>query len=193
MMATGGSAALCFAEAQIGEPAPEFRLADLRGEEQALSSQRGRFVVLEWFNPECPFVQKHYRSQNMQSLQRAYTQRDVAWWSIDSSAPGKQGHLEAAQAEAWMQGQGAGPSAVLLDPEGAVGRLYGAKTTPHLFIINPDGVLIYAGAIDSIASADRADILPATNYVRQALDEALEGQPVSVSSTKPYGCSVKYQ
>jgi len=193
MVLVGWGSAVCVAEVQVGEPVPDFTLTDVRGEARTLASERGQFVVLEWFNPDCPFVRKHYGSQNMQQLQQAYTQRDVTWWSIDSSAPGQQGHLTAAQAEEWMQQQGVGSSAVLLDPDGAVGRLYGAKTTPHLFIINPEGTLVYAGAIDSIASAERADIAEATNYVQQALDDALEGRPVAVSSTKPYGCSVKYR
>jgi len=179
-------------EAVVGTPAPQFSAIDTTGQSRRLSDWRGRYVVLEWFNPECPFVKKHYDSGNMQRLQEAYTAKGVVWLSLDSSAPGKQGHLSPAQAHAFVQQRHAHPTAVLLDPDGSLGKLYGAKTTPHLFIVNPEGVLIYAGAIDDTPSADPRDISRARNYVQQALDEAMSGQSVSTPATQSYGCSVKY-
>lgn len=187
-----GTAGLAAAQAVAGQPAPAFAHTDTRGTAWSLVALKGRFVVLEWFNHDCPFTRKHYGSGSLQRLQAAYTQRGVVWLSVNSSAPGKQGHLVAQEANALTDAKGAHPSAVLLDPDGALGRLYGAKTTPHLFVINPEGVVIYAGAIDDRASADPADLAHATNFVQRALDEALAGQPVSIPETKPYGCSVKY-
>jgi len=180
------------ADTTVGASAPDFTLPDASGQDRTLSDYRGSFVVLEWFNPGCPFVKKHYRSRNMQNLQRTSTDQGVVWLTIDSSAPGKQGHLTTQQAAAHFIEHNMSSTALLLDPDGRVGTLYGAKTTPHMFIVGPSGNLIYQGAIDSIASADRADIQDATNYVRQALDEAMDGRDVSVSSTRSYGCSVKY-
>jgi peroxiredoxin len=176
----------------VGETAPDFTVTDTRGAARSLSGLRGKFVVLEWFNQDCPFVRKHYGSGNMQRLQRAYTDRGVVWLSVNSAAPGKQGHVSPEQANALMQEKGAAPTAVLLDPDGTLGRRYGAKTTPHLFIVNPEGLLIYAGAIDDQPSTDPADVPRATNYVQQTLDAALAGKPVPVSETQSYGCSVKY-
>ena len=180
------------AEAVVGQPAPAFSLTDAHGATRSLGQFKGKFVVLEWFNNECPFVGKHYNSGNMQTLQAEATGRGVVWLTIVSSAPGKQGFLTPEQALAAIADRGAHQTALLLDSDGTVGRLYGAKTTPHLFIVNPEGRVIYAGAIDDYPSTDPADIPGATNYVRQALDEALAGRPVSVPSTKSYGCSVKY-
>ena len=180
------------AEAVAGQPAPAFSLTDAHGTTRSLGQFKGKFVVLEWFNNECPFVGKHYNSGNMQTLQAEATGRGVVWLTIVSSAPGKQGSLTPEQALAAIADRGAHQTALLLDSDGTVGRLYGAKTTPHLFIVNPEGRVIYAGAIDDHPSTDPADIPGATNYVRQALDEALAGRPVSVPSTKSYGCSVKY-
>jgi peroxiredoxin len=180
------------AQAVVGQPAPAFSLPDSKGGTQSLGSFAGKLVVLEWVNPDCPFVKKHYGSGNMQKLQKAYTSRGVAWLTVNSSAPGKQGHLEAATAEAFVEDKGASPTALLLDPQGKVGRAYGAKTTPHMFVIDASGKLIYNGAIDDNPSADPADVATATNYVRAALDEALSGKPVTTAATQPYGCSVKY-
>jgi peroxiredoxin len=180
------------AEAVVGGPAPDFNLTDAHGTTRSLAQFRGTFVVLEWFNNECPFVRKHYGSGNMQRLQADATARGVAWLTIVSSASGKQGYLTPEQALAVLAERGSHQTALLLDPDGTVGRLYGAKTTPHCFIINPEGRVIYAGAIDDRPSTDPADIPGATNYVTQALEEALAGKPVSVPSTKSYGCSVKY-
>ncbi|PIQ83143.1 MAG: thioredoxin family protein [Candidatus Omnitrophica bacterium CG11_big_fil_rev_8_21_14_0_20_63_9] len=193
LVACGLIAGAASAEPQVGQPAPDFTSVDVDGAPQALSAYRGRYVVLEWFNPECPFVKKHYGSGNMQQLQQELTKTPgVAWLSFNSSAPGKQGHLSPEQAKAWKAQQGASMTAMLLDPDGAIGRLYGAKTTPHMFIIDPEGVLVYAGAIDDTPSADQADVKTATNYVRQALGEAVAGKPISASKTPSYGCSVKY-
>ena len=181
-----------FAAVEPGETAPDFTLKDSKGNSQKLSSFSGKFVVLEWMNPECPFVKKHYSTGNMQSLQKEYTGKGIVWLSIISSAPGKQGYCTGPQAEANTKDQKASPTAVLLDPSGEVGQLYGAKTTPHMFVINPEGKLIYMGAIDSIRSANSSDCAKAENYIRQTLDAALAGKPVPTPETKSYGCSVKY-
>lgn len=153
----------------------------------------GSFVVLEWVNHGCPFVKKHYKSGNMQKLQEGYTAKDVVWLSICSSAPGKQGYCSADEAQEISAEKKSACSAYLMDEEGTVGRQYGAKTTPHMYIINPDGNLIYQGAIDSIRSTDPSDVRKADNYVAMALDAAMAGEPVESASTRPYGCSVKYK
>jgi peroxiredoxin len=175
-----------------GEVAPGFTLTDSKGTSHKLSDFRGKFVVLEWLNHECPFVKKHYSSGNMQKLQQEYTAKGVVWLSIISSAPGKQGHRTGPQAEADTKDKNAAPTAVLLDPSGEVGKKYDAKTTPEMFVLDKEGKILYAGAIDSIKSTDSADIAKAENHVRQALDAALAGQPVPKPKTTPYGCSVKY-
>ena len=177
---------------RIGEPAPDFTLSDSNGKSQTLSAYRGKYVVLEWTNNECPFVKKHYGSGNMQSQQRELTGQGVVWLSVISSAPGKQGFVDGATANELTKSRAASPTAVLLDPTGKVGRQYEAKTTPHLFVVAPDGKLIYMGGIDSIASSDASDIAAATPYVKVALREAMSGKPVTNPSTRPYGCSVKY-
>lgn len=181
------------AGAVVGQPAPAFNLPDANGGQEALSSFKGKYVVLEWVNFECPFVGKHYGSGNMQKLQKTYTGKGVVWLSINSSAGGKQGALDATKASALVKEKGAAPTAFLLDSEGAVGQAYGAKTTPHMFIIDPSGKLIYNGAIDDRPSTDKADIATARNYVQAALDEAMAGKPVTTTSSQPYGCSVKYR
>jgi peroxiredoxin len=177
----------------VGSAAPDFSLTDSKGKPQSVSQYKGKYVVLEWFNPECPFVKKHYGSGNMQKLQEEYTGKGVVWLSIDSSAPGAEGNLTADQAEkvatAWKTHQ----TALLLDPEGKAGRAYGAKNTPHMFVINPDGKVIYEGAIDSKRSPFPEDIPTSTNYVKVALDESMAGKPVTNANTQPYGCSVKYK
>ena len=174
-----------------GQVAPNFTLTDSYGQKHSLAEYKGKFVVLEWFNPECPFVKKHYQG-NMQILQKEYTAHGVVWLSINSSARGKQGSFTPQGFNKFMTGKAACPSAVLLDTDGKVGHLYGAQTTPHMFIINPQGILIYQGAIDDIPSVNSADVLKAQNYVRAALDAAMNGKPVAVATTKSYGCSVKY-
>jgi peroxiredoxin len=178
--------------AKIDTAAPDFTLTGSRNQTVSLSDYKGKLVVLEWTNHECPFVRKHYESGNMQKLQRDYTAKDVVWLSIVSSAPGKQGHVTGEQAEELTKSRDAAPTAVLLDPTGKAGQSYGAKTTPHMYIIDKEGVLRYAGGIDSIKSTDQADIETAKNYVAQSLDELLAGKPVSESATAPYGCGVKY-
>ncbi|MCM2256550.1 MAG: thioredoxin family protein [Vicinamibacteria bacterium] len=180
------------AAAVVGQPAPEFTLTDSNGKSHSLTSFKGKHVVLEWNNFDCPFVVKHYGSGNMQKLQKAYTGKGVVWLTVNSSAAGKQGHLQAAEVAAKLGERKAAPSAYLLDADGTVGKLYGAKTTPHMFVIDPQGKLVYAGAIDDKPSTDQADIAGARNLVAAALDEALAGKPVSVATSTPYGCSVKY-
>lgn len=180
------------AEVQNGQAAPDFTLTDVGGEAVSLSDFDGKYRVLEWTNHECPFVVKHYGSGNMQSLQKAYTEKDVVWITINSSAHGKQGHFEPEKWVEVLEEKGSAATTTLLDADGEVGKLYGAKTTPHMYIIDPKGVLIYQGAIDSVASTDPDDIAESVNYVSQALDEAMAGKPVSEPATKAYGCSVKY-
>ena len=180
------------AAVEPGEAAPEFTLTDSKGTSHKLSDFRGKLVVLEWLNHECPFVKKHYSGGDMQKLQKEYTAKGVVWLSIISSAPGKQGHRTGPQAEVDTQDKNAAPTAVLLDPAGEVGQKYGAKTTPEMFVIDKEGKIIYAGAIDSIKSTNSADIAKAENHVRQALDAALAEKPVPTPKTTPYGCSVKY-
>jgi len=180
------------AEVTTGETAKDFTLKDTNGAPHSLSAFKGKYVVLEWVNHDCPFVKKQYDSGNMQSLQKEYAAKGVVWLSINSSAPGKQGNYSPQDANMLTQTKGAAPAAVLLDSDGKVGNLYGAQTTPHMFIINPQGILIYQGAIDDIPSTDTADVAKSKNYVRLGLDEAMAGKPVTVATTKSYGCSVKY-
>jgi len=177
----------------VGSAAPDFSLSDSKGGSHSLAQYKGKYVVLEWFNPECPFVKKHYGSDNMQKLQKEYTDKGVVWLTIDSSAPGNEGSLTAEQAEKVSSSWKTHPTALLLDPDGKAGKAYGAKNTPDMVIISPEGKVIYTGAIDSKASPNPADIPSSTNYVKTALDEAMSGKPVSNATTKPYGCSVKYK
>lgn len=176
----------------VGEPAPAFKGMDTNGVQHELSDFLGKTVVLEWTNHECPYVKKHYDGGNMQALQKEATDSGVVWLSIASSAPGKQGHVDGATANHVMKEVGAHPTARIQDPSGTIGKLYEAKTTPHMFVINKEGVLAYAGAIDSDSSFKPDGIATATNYVREALNDLAEGKAVEVSSTQPYGCSVKY-
>jgi hypothetical protein len=177
---------------KVGEPAPGFKATDSNDQVRQLSEYRGKYVVLEWHNNGCPYTRKHYESGNMQHLQKEWTSRGVIWFTVISSAPGQQGYVTAQEENEYLTRVSAAPTAALLDPQGDVGRLYAAKTTPHLFIINPEGVLIYDGAIDSKATTDQSDIATATNYVSQALEEAMAGKAVSTPTSRPYGCSVKY-
>ncbi|MFM8885003.1 MAG: thioredoxin family protein, partial [Chthoniobacterales bacterium] len=177
---------------QVGQPAPEFTLTDSNGESHKLSDFKGKLVVLEWLNHGCPFVVKHYGSGNMQKLQKEYTGKDVVWLSIVSSAPGKQGHMSAEDTNKTKEEKGSAATAILLDEDGTAGKLYDAKVTPELYVVDREGTLIYAGAIDSVKSTDAADIDGAKNYVKQALDEALAGKPVSEATTTAYGCGIKY-
>ena len=177
----------------VGTAAPAFSLPDAQGKTHSLGDYKGKYVVLEWFNPECPFVKKHYGSDNMQNLQKEYTGKGIVWLTIDSNAPGTEGSINGEQAQKIMNSWKTHQTALLLDPEGKVGRSYGSKNTPNMVIINPDGKIIYEGAIDSKATPNPADIPVSTNYVKSALDESLAGKPVSNPSTRPYGCSVKYK
>jgi hypothetical protein len=188
--------ALPSAAPQVGAPAPAFTAVDTRGASHSLAALRGRWVVLEWVNHECPYTKKHYkavdgRSGNTQAMQRDYAKR-VVWLSVVSSAPGKQGFTTAAEADRLTRDKGAAPTAVVRDTAGTLGRLYGARNTPQYAIIDPQGVLRYAGAIDSNSSSRVKDIAGATNYVRAALDAGLAGNPIAVAQTQPYGCDVKY-
>jgi len=176
----------------VGSAAPDFSLTDAKGQTHSLSQYKGKYVVLEWFNPECPFVKKHYGSGNMQKLQEEYTGKGVVWLTIDSNAPGSEGNMTPEQAEkvttAWKTHQ----TALLLDPKGKAGRAYGAKNTPNMVVISPEGKIAYEGAIDSKATPNPADIPNSTNYVKVALDESLAGKPVTTANTRPYGCGIKY-
>ena len=177
----------------VGSAAPNFSLTDAKGKAHSLSQYKGKYVVLEWFNPECPFVKKHYSSGNMQKLQEEYTNKGVTWLTIDSNAPGTEGNITPEEAQKITASWKTHQTALLLDPEGKAGRAYGAKNTPNMVIINPEGKISYEGAIDSKESMNPADIPNSTNYVKAALDESLTGKPVTTSHTKPYGCSVKYK
>jgi peroxiredoxin len=185
-------AASAHAAAVVGQPAPGFTLSDAKGARHTLSSYKGKLVVLEWVNYDCPFVKKHYDSGNMQKLQQAYAAKGVVWFSINSSAPGKQGNFAPDVIQSMLAERKAASTAYLIDADGTVGRAYGAKTTPHMFVIAASGTLVYAGGIDDRPSTDQADIAGAKNYVQAALDEALAGKAVSVPTSTPYGCSVKY-
>ena len=185
-------APLALAAATVGQPAPAFTATDVTGKPVSLADFKGRHVVLEWVNPGCPYVQKHYGAANMQGTQKAATDQGVVWLAVSTTARDHVDFKAPADLAAWMKSNKAAATATLMDPDGIVGRAYGARTTPHLYIVNPAGLLVYAGAIDSKATANPADIAGATNHVKQALAESLSGKPVSVSSTRPYGCSVKY-
>ncbi|MBT9330218.1 thioredoxin family protein [Paracidobacterium acidisoli] len=177
---------------RVGSTAPNFTGTDIHGKTHKLSDYRGKYVVLEWTNNGCPYTQKHYESGNMQALQREWTAKDVVWLTILSSAPGKQGYMTGPAESAYLSREHADPTTALLDPAGGIGRQYEAKTTPHMFVIDPSGKLIYEGAIDDHPTTDPADIRISKNYVSEALTEAMSGQPVAIPYTRPYGCSVKY-
>ena len=179
--------------AAVGQKAPDFTLTDTAGKAVRLSDYKGKHVVLEWNNPGCPFVRKHYDSANLQALQKEAAAKGVVWLAINSTETGHPDYLPAPKLGQWMVQQKAVPSATLMDESGSVGKSYGARTTPHMYMVAPDGTLIYAGGIDSIPSARADDIKTATNYVRLGLNEALAGKPLSQASTRPYGCSVKYR
>ena len=176
----------------VGQPAPGFTAVDSNGKSRTLADYRGKYVVLEWHNQGCPYTKKHYASGNMQNLQKEWTAKGVVWFTVISSAPGTQGFVTPSQENDYVKQVSAAPTAVLMDPQGTLGRLYAAKTTPHMFIIDPNGTLIYNGAIDDHATSDAADIGQSKNYVSTALSEAMAGKPVTEPATRPYGCSVKY-
>jgi peroxiredoxin len=189
-LSLAGGAAL--AAASVGQSAPAFSVTDTAGKTVSLADFKGKHVVLEWVNPGCPYVQKHYSSANMQGTQKAAVDKGVVWLAVNSTAPDAADYRAPAAMASWMKEQQAAASATLMDADGKVGRAYGARTTPHMYIIDPQGKLVYAGAIDSKPSSRAADVKGATNYVNQALGEALAGKPVSVAATQAYGCSVKY-
>ena len=188
LLALAGTAAAALS----GSTAPSFTVTDASGKQVQLADYRGKFVVLEWTNPECPFVRKHYNSGNMQGLQKEWGGRDVVWLAVNSTNTSSGEYKTGEQMTQWMKAQNASPKATLIDGTSATGRAYGAKTTPHMFVIDPSGKVLYDGAIDDKRSANPADAKTAHNYVQAALSEALAGKPVSVASTTPYGCSVKY-
>ena len=192
VLATAGGATAQGTGPVIGQPAPNFSAPDADGKTRSLSQYRGKTVVLEWTNHDCPYVRKHY-SGNMQALQRDATKDGVVWLSIVSSAPGEQGHVTGQQAKQLTASRGASPSAVLLDPSGSIGRLYGAKTTPHMFVINPQGRLVYAGGIDDVATNKVDDLKRAKPLVRLALADVKAGRAVAIPASRPYGCAVKYK
>ena len=177
---------------RVGETAPEFVGTDSNGKTHKLSDYRGKVVVLEWHNQGCPYTKKHYESGNMQKLQKEWSAKGVVWLTVISSAPGEQGYVTAEQENQYLKKMNAAPTAALLDPTGVIGHLYAAKTTPHMYIIDLRGRLVYEGAIDDKATSDPADIPGATNWVQAGLQEVTAGKPVSTPVTRPYGCSVKY-
>jgi len=177
----------------VGQAAPDFTLKDAGGKTVKLSDYRGRHVVLEWTNPGCPYVRKHYDSGNMPATQQEAVGRGVVWLAINSTERASYEYMEPAKVVAWQQARKAQPTALLADEEGVAGKAYGARTTPHMYIVDPQGKLVYAGGIDSIPSSNPDDIRKAVNYVRQGLNEALAGKPISQAVTRPYGCSVKYK
>jgi peroxiredoxin len=179
--------------ARVGDPAPDFTATDSNGKTHRLADSKGKYVVLEWHNQGCPYTRKHYESGNMQRLQKEWTAKGVVWYTVISSAPGTQGYVTAPEENDYVKKVNAVPTAVLLDPDGTLGHLYAAKTTPHMYIIDPSGVLIYNGAIDDHPTSDPSDIANSKNYVSTALDEAMSGKKVTDAATRPYGCSVKYK
>ncbi len=184
--------AAAFAQPVPGKPAPAFTLTGLDGRKVSLADLRGRFVVLEWTNPSCPFVMKHYDSGNMQSLQKRFTGEGVQWIVVNSTAESHSEYLKPAEQKAWLDKQGAAPTFAALDADGTVARAYAARVTPHMYIIDPNGVLVYAGAIDDKRSANPADVKTANNYVVQAFAELRAGRPVSAAATQAYGCTIKF-
>lgn len=197
-VAWGAAAALALAmalpisAARVNEKAPDFSVVDSNGKTHQLSDYKGKWVVLEWHNQGCPYVKKHYGSGNMQKLQQQWMEKGVVWLTVISSAQGQQGYVTPEQANAYVAQQKATPTAVLLDPKGTMGLAYGAKTTPQMYVISPDGMLLYNGAIDDKPTTDVGDVPGAKNYLSAALEEAMAGKPVTMATSKPYGCSVKY-
>lgn len=186
-------AAAVHAAPSVGQAAPEIALKDTTGRTVKLADFRGKYVVLEWTNPGCPYVRKHYDSGNMAATQKDAAARGVVWLSINSTERGSYDWLEPAKLVAWQNERKVQPTATLMDEEGTAGKAYGARTTPHMYIVDPQGRLVYAGGIDSIPSSNPDDIRKAVNYVRQGLGEALAGKPISAATTRPYGCSIKYK
>lgn len=179
--------------AVVGESAPLFEVMDAYGNTHSLSDYEGKFVILEWLNHDCPFVRKHYDGENMQKLQEKYTEQGVIWLSVISSVPGTQGYLEAEEAQAITKEKNASPTAVLLDTNSIMGRAYDARVTPHMYIINPEGILLYNGAIDDKPTARLRDLDGAFNYVDAAMASAMNGEEIEIKTSTPYGCTVKYE
>ena len=177
---------------KVGAPAPDFKGTDSKGKVHNLADFKGKWVVLKWHNEGCPYVRKHYGGNNMQKLQQEWTAKGVVWLTVISSTTGQQGYMEPAQADAYFAKQKAAPSAILLDPTGEIGRLYDAKTTPHMFVIDPNGMLVYNGAIDDKPTSDQADLAAASNFVSAALSEGMAGKAVTTATSRPYGCGIKY-
>ena len=193
LAACGAEVASTLADLEVGKAAPDFSAGDADGRAVSLSQFRGKIVVLEWSNPDCPTVKKHYESGNMQKTQAQAAAAGAVWLTINSSAPGEQGHMSPAEAKTFAASQPSRRSSYLLDPEGKVGRAYGAKATPHMYIVDPAGTLVYRGAIDDKPTTDKADIAGARNHVLAALGEIEAGKPVSVPTSRAYGCNVKYK
>ena len=179
-------------EVRIGAAAPEFKATDSNGKAESLDQYRGKYVVLEWHNQGCPYTKKHYTSGNMQALQKEWTAKGVVWLSVISSAPGEQGYVTPAEENEYLKTMHAAPTAALLDPTGAIGHLYDARTTPHIFVIDPGGKLVYQGALDNQPTPDPASLKGADNYLNDALNAAMAGRPIAIQVTRPYGCDVKY-
>jgi hypothetical protein len=192
LAAAAAFATPALASATVGQPAPAFTATDTSGRTVSLADFKGKHVVLEWVNPGCPYVRKHYGAQNMQATQKSAVGQGAVWLTVNSTAADHGDYMSPAQLSGWMQQQGAAATATLMDEDGKVGRAYGARTTPHMYIVNPQGTLVYAGAIDSKPSANPADIASATNHVNVALAESIAGKPVSTPATRAYGCTIKY-
>lgn len=192
MIVVFGVPVLSYGVAEPGKAAPDFEVQDANGNKRNLKEFAGKWLVLEWYNKDCPYVRKHYDSGNMQKIQKAAIEKGFAWLSVISSAKGKQGYLEAAEAVAVVANEKSAAQGMLLDSTGKMGRAYGAKTTPHMYMIDPKGVVVYAGAIDDNDSSNPSVIPKSKNFVMTAMDEALAGKKVATASSRPYGCSVKY-
>jgi hypothetical protein len=201
LLAAGAAFALCgsialapiaYAKPEVGKPAPDFTGIDSKGRSVKLSDLRGKTIVLEWSNHDCPYVRKHYGAGNMQRLQADAAKDGIVWLTVISSASGAEGHVSGAEADALTARRNAAPAHVVLDEKGKIGRAYEARTTPHMYVIDPEGKLVFMGGIDDRPSADPADIATAKNYVRLALDAVKAGRPVATPVTRPYGCSIKY-
>jgi peroxiredoxin len=192
LISAAGFSTTTFAQVKVGGPAPDFQSSDSNGKTESLDQFKGKYVVLEWHNQGCPYTRKHYTNGNMQALQKEWTAKGVVWFTVISSAPGEQGYVTANQENDYLSQMHAVPTAALLDPQGKVGHLYSARTTPQMVVIDPAGKVIYDGAIDNRPTPDTEDIKGAKNYVNEALTAAMAGKPVSTPYTRPYGCSVKY-
>jgi peroxiredoxin len=192
LAAAGFSTTASAATATVGQPAPNFKALDTSGKPVSLADFKGKHVVLEWVNPGCPYVVKHYGSANMPGTQKEATAKGVVWLAVNSTSTDHSDYRAPADLAQWMQSQKAAATATLMDADGRIGRAYGARTTPHLYIIDPKGTLVYAGGIDNKPSSNPADVATATNHVKVALSEALSGKAITLATTRPYGCSVKY-